>query len=178
MSGYDVAGKIIDSHNYLKQIDKVHHEVHEGCHFTACYSTSGTAGSTTYFIIQLASTEKIPHFTGTISPDVQGQYTFSIDATVSSSYTAVTAYNNNMRSTVAALLNMGIMPTSSGASTATYGTIVECGWVGGSGAAGVKIGASASARNEWMLKNNTKFVMRYTSTDAYRVSFNATWYEE
>lgn len=178
MSLYDVFGKLADDHNLLKQIDKVHYEIHEGGHYTASYSTSGTAGSTTYFIVQLASTAAIPHFVPSISADVLGTYSFSIDATVSSSYTAITPYNNHLRSTKTSVLNVGVMPTSSGASTATYGTIVDTQWVGGTGVGVNKISGTAGGRVEWVLKNTTKYCVRFTSTLAYNVSFNTNWYED
>lgn len=175
---YDIFSKIVDSGNILKTLDKVHHEIHEGDSYIASYSTSGTAGSTTYFIVQLASTVKIPHFMPSVSADVLGTFTFSMDATVSSSYTAITAYNNHMRSTNATILNIGVMPTSSGASTATYGTIVENLWMGGAGNGGSRSAGSGASRNEWVLKNNAKYCIRFTSTLAYNISLGANWYEE
>jgi hypothetical protein len=169
--------KIIDRDNYMKTIDRVHEEVHAGHHFTATYEVTGAANSTSYLVFQTVSTSVYPHLTAGVSCNAPGRFYFTANATASSSYTVIPSYNNNFGSASTATAVIGFMPTSSGVSTETHGTILEGGWAGG-GKGNFSAGGDTTNRHEWIINGGKKCCLKFSSTEAYTVIFDVFWYEE
>ena len=156
----------------LVSVDELHHEIHDGEHFSATFAETIGSGSASVLLLETPGSAVAEiHFVADLESSAAGTLIFSEtpNATVG---TAVTAYNNKRTSGTSALTTV----TSSGAVTTT-GTILG-NMVVGAGGAGNKVGGESGARNEWILNNDARYLLQYTASAASNVAWNVLWYEE
>ena len=156
----------------LVSVDELHHEIHDGEHFTATFAETIGSGSASALLLETpGSAVAEVHFIADLESSAAGTLIFSEtpNATVG---TVVIAYNNKRTSGISALTTI----TSNGAVTTT-GTILG-NMVVGAGGAGNKVGGESGARNEWILNNDDRYLLQYTSSAASNVAWNVMWYEE
>lgn len=173
-----IFGKIVDSDNYLKTIDKPHAEIHEGKYFSCLLSTTAAAASTVIMYIKTPdSTVKI-HFIAQVNSSHNNITVTFANASVAatSSYTVLTAYNRDMNSTIAATVIYGMMPSSDGFST-YGGTVYEKWALQGSGFAGATAGNLGSDL-EWVLNRNSEYSLRVVALTTANIQINARHYED
>jgi hypothetical protein len=173
---YDIFAKIASTDDKLKTIDEVHDSIHKGNCYCVSLSTTVVAASTTLLYIVTPNTTVRQHFIAQINSSITNPTVYFSNATVAatSSYTALTAYNMNLNSTKATTTIFGTMATSSGFST--YGGIKYEQYLAQMPA---YIGTiqSGSAQYEWMLAQNTGYVIGVTCPTTAAVQINVKVYE-
>ena len=156
----------------LVDIDIVHHEVHEGEHYTATFAEAIGSGSASVLLFETpGSATATIHFMAVVDTSAAGTLIFTAipNATVG---TAVYAQNNNQ--VIGGSSELSI--THTGAVTTT-GTILE-NHAPGDGGAGNKIGGESGLRNEWLLNHSARYLLQFTCSAASNVAWNALWYEK
>jgi len=144
----------------LKTIDASHEQIHAGTHFTATHlSKVGTGTAVSVMLTTPASTVGIIHFVCSVSADKSATWTFS-ESPSATGGSALIAYNNDRNSAIAnpATLTHTVTYTSAG-------TVLETHIVGSASTPQSKTGGLAEARNEWILKPSTKYLI-YAIADA------------
>lgn len=174
---YDVANKIIDNNNFLKIINRQHNEIHDGDYYSCLLSTTSAAASTVIMYIKTPDTTTRIHFTAQANSSVNNITCYFANASVAatSSYTVLTAYNKNFNSTKTTSVIFGMMPSSDGFST-YGGTIYERWALQGSVYDGA-IGGKNGHDNEWILQQNTGYVLNVISLTTSAVNIHARIYE-
>lgn len=166
--GYD------DTVGALITIDTVHHEVHEGEMFTVEHSASVTNTNSLDILFTIGN--KTAH-TG-ISVSAGGQITgYLYEAPTASGGTALTIYNMNRTSSNVSEAIATHTPTVS----ATGSVALINGRVLPGGATNqTRVGGSARTGAEWILKSNTKYLLRITNTSGGTIVINPVieFYEE
>jgi len=155
----------------LVTIDVLHHEVHEGEHYTATYAETLASGSASIILVETAASSVTDiHFIAVLDTSAGGTMLFS-EAPGSTVGTTVVAYNNKREST-----DTATMTVTRDAAVTTAGTILETGVLGGG--ASKKTGGASGSRNEWILNHETRYSLEFTSSAATNVAWNLLWYEE
>lgn len=148
----------------LKIIDPVHGVIHDGTHFTACHQVSVGTGTAVTVLIKtpLATTGKYIHFVANVESNKEITWELS-EAPNASGGTALASNNNNRltANTDPVVLTHTCTYTSSG-------TILESHTAGsGTGVPSVsKTGGGTEARNEWLLKPDTFYLVRAIAKNA------------
>lgn len=156
-------------------IDQEHLKIHDGDGYTIGRRFTISNGGGTKTFLGIVPVGIFPHFR-TMSISIDGG-PFDIDfyeaTTTSFNGTLVTSYNNNRNSTNTASLLIYDAPTIT-----TVGTLLEPVLVPSTKQAGA-IGTDAS--NEWILKQDTKYMIRVTNNKSGAGTSNAAinmfWYE-
>jgi hypothetical protein len=166
----------------LGVIDRAHHEVHGGHHFTAVRSTV-IAASTSFANLMLvkdthaAGSRKNRHFLLDFSCDKAGTlYLLENTATTGKSAGGTTyrPLNNNRVSTIASNYKYYVNATTKNA-----GTTLFRGFMSGAASAGVKIGGDVGNRLEFILDPTKDYLCRFDPNEATTTCiFVAEWYEE
>ena len=168
--------RIDASTNTLQTIDYSHHEIHAGSHFTYTeYDGDLDNLAVIEILITTPDTTKWAHMiaaiTGALSTTVEFYETCTHTAGA-----AKTAYNNNRNSATANTTTLAVSNDDNADGTPIYS--VQFGISTGGGASGVSGGGSLRADGEYMLKQNTKYLLRVTSNaDNNVVSVMLGWYE-
>ena len=163
---------IDSSTNSLVVIDEAHHELHDGNHFTVQDIQSVGAASTFYYQITAPNTTKRIHFEFFIQSSGNGLTINIFEAPTTSAGTSLTAYNRNRNSATSATATVVHTPTV----TSTGTTTIHQDYI----PAGVNRSGETRSENEFVLKQNTKYLIRYV-TDAgagATVVTHLEWYEE
>lgn len=151
----------------LTIIDDPHHEVHEGEMYDVCELISLGLGATRNYLITTGI--KSVHFKYDVTADGKGNVTLYEDTTTSSAGTSMSELNRNRISTNTAITVVTHTPTITGDGT------MLCQELFGSSN---KSGGEARSENEWILKKNSKYMIRITATVALDFSIKINWYEE
>jgi len=164
------------STNAINIIDYAHHEVHDGSHFTFS-TTSGDLDIATplEYLIHAPNTTKWAHLLGTIYGALHTRFELFEGATHTSGI-HMPVHNNNRNSTKQA----GIIITEHAGNGADGILLFEAefGVDTGGGANRVTGGGTSRAEGEWVLKQNTVYLMRLSSlTDNNVGSMTFGWYE-
>jgi len=142
-------------------IEPVHGAIHDGVHFTVTYNKVIGASSVVSVMITTpaATTGKYIHFVAGVECDKAATWTFSqCSASVGS---ALTAYNNNLNSTITNPATIVANPTIT-----TYGTILETHIIGTSGKPNSTTGGGVEQRNEWLLEPAKQYLVNVTTVSA------------
>jgi len=156
----------------LQTIDYAHHEIHAGSHFEYTDCLPLASAGTQDYLITTPNTTKWAHF----SWDVEGSAITAVDfyeATDKTGTTLQTVFNNdrNSATTATVTVHKGV----SGGTT--DGTKIWC-HKSGSSTGASRSGASSETNNEFILKQNTKYLIRITSGTADNlVNLTIGWYE-
>lgn len=163
----------LDAHGARTTIDSVHHEIHEGDHYTAfLYDGEVDSTSTLSVLITVPAAGEM-HLVGLVKSSLGGSFTWS-EAPNASGGSAITPYNNNRQSTNAATLVVTSNPTFVSAGTVLLQTDV-----GATGNPTQAAGGNFAARQEWILAQSTLYLLRFVSaTNDAKVTLILEWYEE
>lgn len=149
-------------------IDHAHHEVHEGEHFTASDYASVLNGATRDFLLVTPDTDTRMHMVYAVTTDAKAKVQFFEGGNIAGG-TAVPAYNNQRNSSAAAALVVTHTPA-----VTTTGTEILVHLVGSSNQAGARTRGDA----EYVLKQNSKYLLRITAGANLDQCTQFSWYEE
>lgn len=156
----------------LDTITYEHHEIHEGNSFHAhFYSGTVDTDGTVELLISTPNTTKWIHALGIINSTKGALVEIYEGPTTSADGTTVTAYNRNRNSNEGAVVVITDTPTISNDGTRL--------WLRHIGSEGkyTEYGETRG-NNEWILRQNTKYLFRATShEDANELMVGLNWYE-
>lgn len=152
-------------------VDFAHHEIHEGDHYTVADFTDLGNGATYNILIVTPNTAVRTHLLFQVTTEGETTITLFEDTTTSSDGTAITEVCNRRD-----------------ASGGTAGTVVtHTPTITGDGTqiarsktgSGMKAGGAIRGDDEWILDQNSKYMLRITNDTAVNnwASWVITWYE-
>jgi len=168
----DAAGNPIetdDSTWTLQTIEYENHEIHAGNHFEiADYDTSVASGETLEFVVTTPNTTKWAHMTFSFASTLGATLDVYEGSSNIVNGTPVTPVNNNRNSATASVMTVLREPDS-----ITDGTKIA-GFMAGAG----RTAGFATRDREFVLKQNTSYLFRFTSlANSNAWSFVGEWYE-
>jgi hypothetical protein len=155
-------------------IEYEHHEVHSGRMYHVTRVVQLDDANSDEILIETPNTTRWGHFT----PSVQGSFDtewWLFETTTKTTGTAMTEHNHDRNSSNVA----GIVVTHTPGAGADGNEIDHRRFGNDAGPAGKGgSGSDTRANNEWILKQNTKYLLRVTShTDTNNISIVLDWYE-
>lgn len=138
-------------------IDNLNEEIHKGNRYTCLFLETIASTAGTSIIALTTNSEKELHLVFSLESDKAGEWQLSEGAVVSAG-TAITAYNNDRKSTNTCDCVIVANPT-----VATVGTILGYHIIGSTTGGASKSGGSAVANNEWIAKQNTTYLLKFTA---------------
>lgn len=146
-----------------------HNEIHKGEMFVYCEVTDLAQDAQRDVLISTG--DRYVHIVNTTVTEAEAEYPFFEGVTASNNGTGVTAYNRNRNSLTTPTNSLFHTPTISNTGT----TLCMKHWGSGKGSGGDDRGV-----NEWVLKPNTKYLIRITnfSQTANHTTIELEWYEE
>lgn len=167
---YDVFNKIVDSDNYVKTIDKMHCEIHEGNAYQVFYDASYSTANYMNVIFQTPDSTKQIHIYFACETQAESEINLYENTTSTLYSSTLTAINRNRQSTRTS--NCTIYMSTNVLST-TLGTNIYK-WHQGSG----KSGEDDRTQNEFILGRNTSYLYRVTPVSSGWIAFRSIWYED
>ena len=154
----------------LKMIEYEHHEIHGGSSFTTSYKADISNGANLDLLVVTSDTTKWAHLTYEMDVELETDILIYEGVTATAG-DAVVAYNRDRNSLTAATVVVTSTPTS-----ITPGTTLIRSYHLGSGRS---LGGGARATHEFILKQNTKYLIRLTNstTNNNYMSVKLDWYE-
>ena len=168
-NGAPVAGALDGITRDLVVVDEPHNEIHEGDNYRYCDPTTLASGVSQDYLITTPNTAKWAHFTfHADGSDITSVFLY--EGSDKTGTTAQTVFNSNRNSTNTA--GVTVLKGTSGGTT--DGTLL-CSYSSG---VKEKLGASTDHNSEWVLKQNTKYLLRITSgAVGNKCNINLSWYE-
>lgn len=154
----------------LNTITYEHHEIHSGSSYTADRNVELANGATTDILLVTPDTTKYAHFLYEF--EVQAETSFTIyEAVTATAGTAIVVTNRNRNVTNPATMTLSHTPTG----ITTGSTILRQHHLG----AGKSLGGGVRGNHEFILKRNTKYLIRITNltVNTNWVSIILDWYE-
>lgn len=156
----------------LIAIDEVHNEIHDGDTFRYFDAVTINSGSSQDYLITTPNTKKWAHFLFLV--DGTAITTISLyEATDKTGTTGQTIFNANRNSSTTATVTVDKGTsggTTDGTLLFTYSSGTATGSVGKTGA--------DTHNDEWILKQNTKYILRIASGTAGNLcNLSLSWYE-
>lgn len=150
-------------------LDYEHHEIHAGSHFFICdYDDSMALNDTIQFVVTTPNTETWLHMTLDFASTLGATFEIYEGASNVVGGTTVTPLNNNRNSTNTSVATIIKDPTS-----ITTGTRIAGYLAGANRVSGVN-----SRERELILKQNTTYLFKFTSTaNSNTITFCGEWYE-
>lgn len=169
-----VAGKsgIDASTEVLTGIDYTHHEIHDGNYYRAGFQKDIPNGGTAIFAITTPDTTKWLHFRPAVDVELEARVQLYENPTSVTGGTAVTPRNANRNSINTSGASVVTDPTIDTTGAIVLGNLVE--------GSGKSSGGDASAQYEWILKQNTTYVLRVTNLAtgaSNQCNIRCMWYE-
>ena len=152
----------------IQTIDYAHHEIHDGSYFKASATSDLSINNTLDFLLVTPNTTKWGHFFFTVENESEADMKVYEANVLTSNGTAVSAINKNRNSATTASITAFLYPSIGSTGSQIYT------WHSGSGRGG---GGSDRNDDEWILKQNSNYLMRITATAAGWVAIRAAWYE-
>lgn len=169
-------GAVVDRMSgFAVAIGAAHHEIHEGCHFTLADFTTLAAAAVIDFAVQVPDSLTWPHMVFTVQSGEGPVQLDMYEGTIADADgTLVTPINNNRNSSEVSTLVIRVNPT-----VTAVGTRLSGAYVGAGGNAVAASGGMVSREQEYILKQNTKYLFRLTNqhTAQQIISYTADWYE-
>lgn len=161
----------------LTVIDTVHHEVHEGETFQACYKTpdaSPLADNASIDLLFIVGA-RFPHFTFTAAAGADAEVRLYEGTTVSANGTGISVMNMKR---IPPIMIAGVAAFHTPTITTLGTMLIEALLPGGTG--GNSAGGIARAGTEWDLNTNTNYLLRLINRGGNNqpASIVAQWYEE
>lgn len=172
--GTNARALAVDSSGRQVGIDIVHNYVHGGSHFVWSHTDSDVdIAGPKYVRITAPDTAIRVHLIIEVDIGVSGGLVELYEnPTITAAGTAGTPYNSNRNSVGAATATVFYDTT-----TSADGTMLDSRILGSSGGA-ARFGGEASTRNEWVLKQNEDYLVKFTaSADNTGYSISFSWYE-
>lgn len=171
---YDSSGNALDVDSLTKALVLIsyeHHEVHEGKHFTTQNWQSVSGDGTELDLLLTVPADVYPHFLYELSSTAAFELELFESSTTSAAGTLEKTTNNNRNSANTNSMTVHRAPTVSGDGTSLLKGLITSGF---------RAGGSAGRENEIILKPSTKYLMRFTKTDAGegRIDYKLNWYEK
>ena len=160
----------------MQVIDYAHHEIHGGSHYNFS-ATDGDldSGQVLEFILTTANTTSWPHLIVSAYGALHTRFEI-YEATTHTTNVLQTSYNNNRNSVNTA--GMTIHTSNDDGADGTMIFEAEFGIDTGGGSNRRSGGGEARGDSEFVLKQNTKYLVRIESqTDNNVVSLDLAWYE-
>ena len=167
-------------------MDYVHHEVHEGSHYTAMWSVADIGAATTpadamTLTFVTPDTTKWCHMVALFSGVGGALCTIREGGTGEASPTGTVLCNNNNRNSTN---TSGILDLTGTAGKMSYdneldtgGTLLRSEYISGASTNQNKGGSVSAERFEWVLKQNTRYQIAMRSTATVAASIVVHWYE-
>jgi len=161
----------------VKTIDYAHHEIHAGSHYFIVGSTSLASTQICEFIFITPNTTAWPHMAVQYNSSAAGFTFVGYEAVTVTTTPAVgvTPLNNARNSTNTS----GVLIFRSTGTATVSATIVDGPHtVGASGNPVSSVGGTGAREDELILKQNTKYVFRFTNlSTANVINYRLNWYE-
>ena len=153
----------------LNTVDYAHHEVHGGSMFHVSYVADIGNGANLDIGVTTPNTSKHSHMVIGVGVEAEARLYLYEDATFSGG-TPLTAYNRNRNSSTAATSTVVHTP-----SITSTGTLI----LGAHYGSARTYGGESRAQNEWILKQNAKYLLRVTNltTNNNFMDVELDWYE-
>jgi hypothetical protein len=166
-----------ESTGVLPMITYEHHEIHSGSHFEYTEVTDLAINNVWDIQITTPDTTKWSHFVISFNTENETEWWFWENVTITTPGTAITEINSNRNSVTAATTTLASI-TNTSLANANADTAVASATLLKHGISGaVRVGGSASARQEIILKQDEDYSLRFDASVAGYVSVNLTWYE-
>lgn len=161
--------KDIDTISYAqKSIDIAHARIHTSQHYNLYDTSAITTGNNKDYHLVTPNTTTRMHCVHSVSTDGKATITFYEGATTSANGTALTIFNNDRNSANTATLAIYEDPTVTG-----VGTALSVELAGSS----QKAGGEVRSEGEFILKQNTKYLLRITAGANIDQVTQFHWYE-
>ena len=149
-----------------------HHEIHEGDAFTASYAADLTNGQVFDILIVTPDSADLAHFVWAVDFELEGHVSIYEAPTATQAANPIVAYNRNRNGTPAAAT---VVVTHSPTAVTVGTTLIRDAHAG----AGKILSGSRADGREFILKANTKYLMRITNATANPnwISVWLDWYE-
>jgi len=169
--------KIDDVDNARIGIDLVHHEIHEGNHYTCnTIDASVDIASPKYVRCLAPDTAVRIHWVTEVSTDGAALVELYENPTLLAAGTAMTEYNNDRNSLNAATVQCFFDSTTQAPDN--DGTLLFSRFIGGAGVGGKSTSGEYGSRQEWILKQAYNYLIKVTvAANATQVSVTNSWYE-
>jgi len=156
---------------YFVTVELEHHKIHEGKHYTCqVYDEDVDKASDKYLLVRSPNSTTRIHFTFNSVSALAGTIFFYEDPATSSTGTLLTTYNNDRNSTSLASLEIFEDPGVISDGTNILVNIMA--------ADAKKSGGATKRGDEFILKQNTDYLIRYdTVADNNRITVCNEWYE-
>lgn len=152
-------------------IDSFHQKIHDGQAFFHIDWSQISGAGTREILIETGKGQEI-HFEGAMSSDGAAVITFFEDTEkVRVGANALTGFNRKRYSLHNSILRLSHTPSGSGDGTQLYKTSV-----GSTGVGQTSTGGDAASRYEFILKENTRYLIRVAGTDI-DVAIFLNWYQ-
>lgn len=162
----------------LATIAYEHHEIHCGDSYGYSEVKDQTQNHVYDIQITTPNTTKWIHMTGTFDVESETDWYFYENVNIILAGTAVTPLNHDRNSTNSSgLIIKVITNTTTGNANADTAVAAATILLHGIAGAGKKVGGQGGQRNEFILKQNEDYCLRFIATTAGYVSFRLTWYE-
>lgn len=155
----------------ITTIDYAHHEIHEGSSFTASFQQDIANGGNMDILIVTPNSTKYAHFTYALEVELETNM-FLYEGAIATAGAAVVAYNRDRNNLTAATVVVTSTPTG----ITTGSTIIRQNHYG----TGKTAGGDDRTVNEFILKKNTKYLLRLTNLVANATNYcsvRLNWYE-
>jgi hypothetical protein len=152
-------------------LDFAHHEIHEGDAFQTSYASDIAASTTLKFLLTVPNTTKWPHVFAVLFAELETEVSLYEAPTTPSGGSLVTGYNKNRNSLVPPT-----MTVKQGVATVADGTLLQVIHYG----TGKSLGGEARSENEWVLKQNTQYIIAVTNVNSGSPDYCTlvlNWYE-
>lgn len=152
-------------------IDVPHHEIHEGDMFSACDAADVANGANRDILIVTGA--KYTHMFAIVMSEAETDVKIYEGTTASNNGTTIASYNRNRNSAKTPVTAITHTPTVAGGSEGTLLCTKHYG-------SGKSLGGENRGENEWILKPNTKYLIRInnaTTSNNYQ-STELMWYEK
>jgi hypothetical protein len=160
--------------NAITTIDYPHHEVHAGSFYRSGMNYTLSNGQVATLAFTTPNTAKWAHITWELNTTADGTFTLLEDVTSFAGGAAVTPMNHNRNSATASTMTILRGMTGADLITPTGGTTILNATLSTGKGSSVERGLS----EEWILKQNSKYLFRYTNgTSANVIQLILEWYE-
>jgi hypothetical protein len=158
----------------IEVIDYAHHEVHDGNFFRSGMNFTLANGEVATLAFTTPNTAKWAHITWELATTADGTFTLLEDVTSFAGGAAVTPLNHNRNSGTASGMTLLKGMTGADLITPTGGTTILNATLSTGKGSSVERGLS----EEWILKQNSNYLFRYTNgTSANVIQLVLEWYE-
>lgn len=157
----------------LNIVEYEHHEIHAGSYYRAGFQLDVPNGGTATWVITTSNTTKWLHFRPAVDVELEAAIELFENPTSVTGGTSITPRNANRNLPDASTATVVVQPSAVDLTGAIQlGNLVE--------GSGKSSGGNSASQFEWVLKQNTTYVLRVTNQAlgaANEVNIRCMWYE-